>query len=239
MIPEDFLREDGTFDTEEMLRTIEKSAVIVRDYTPQLGQTNIARSILDEPILDLMSDCIPFMRTALLNSTGIKGMRVGNQDEANEVFSANNAINNASLTGQWAVPVIGSVDFQELTSGSVLGKSEEFLLALQGLDSYRLSLYGLPNGGLFQKKAHMLEAEQNMNAGTADLVLQDSLANRQMFCNIVNSIWGIGIWCDVNESITQMDKDMDGDSYGNEAEADMNSAGGPTNNEGGMSDDTI
>ena len=239
MTPNDFVNKDGEFDMDAIEEAIDKSAVILKDYTEQISQTILSRQALNDPLLDIMSDCIPFMRTALLNSTGIKGMRVNNQDEASEVFSANNAINNASLTGQWAVPVIGSVDFQELTSGSVLGKSEEFLLALQGLDSYRLSLYGLPNGGLFQKKAHMLEAEQNMNAGTADLVLQDSLANRQMFCNIVNSIWGIGIWCDINESITQMDKDMDGDAYGNEAEADTYSAGGPTSNEGGMSDDTI
>jgi hypothetical protein len=236
MIPEDFLREDGTFDTEEMLRTIEKSAVIVRDYTPQLGQTNIARSILDEPVLDLMSDCIPFMRTALLNSTGIKGMRVNNQDEANEVFSANRAINNASLTGQWAVPIVGSVDFQELTSNGGVGKAEEFMLALQSLDNFRLSLLGIPNGGVFGKKAHMLQSEQELNAGTASLVLQDGLLYRQWSSTVFNSIHGLGIWCEINESITQMDKDGDGDAYGID---DTNAPTASTTNEGGNEDDTI
>lgn len=239
MTPEDFMKDDGEFDIDAMETAINKSSVILKDYTEQISQTNIARQLLNDPLLDVMSDCIPFMRTALLNSTGVKGMRVGNQIEANEVFAANNQINNAALTGQWAIPVVGSVDFQELTSGSTQGKAEEFMLALQSLDSYRLSLYGLPNGGLFQKKAHMLEAEQNMNSGTASLVLQDSLANRQRFCNIVNSIWGLGIWCDINESITQMDRDMDGDAYGNEAEADMQSAATPNTDEGGTTDDTI
>jgi hypothetical protein len=238
MTPEDFMNDKGEFDIDAMENAINKSAVILKDYTEQISQTNIARQLLNDPLLDVMSDCIPFMRTALLNSTGVKGMRVGSQIEANEVFSANNAINNAALTGQWAVPVVGAVDFQELASGSTQGTAEEFMLALQSLDSYRLSLYGLPNGGLFQKKAHMLEAEQNMNAGTASLVLQDSLSNRQRFCNIVNSIWGLGIWCDINESITQMDRDMDGDAYGNEHEAE---AAAPQNNmnEGGTDDDTI
>lgn len=237
MIPEDFANEDGTFDLEEMEEAVEKSAVILKDYTEQISQTNTSRQQLNDPILDIMSDCLPFMRTALLNSTGIKGMRVGSQIEANEVMSANRAINNAALTGQWAVPVVGAVDFQELTSNGGVGKAEEFLVAAQALDSFRLSLYGLPNGGLFQKKAHMLEAEQNMNSGTASLVLQDSLTNRQTFCNIVNSIWGLGIWCDINETITQMDKDGDGDAYGNEAEADAAAAN--TNDEGGNEDDTI
>lgn len=238
MTPEDFMNDKGEYDVDAIENAINKSAVILKDYTEQISQTNIARQLLNDPLLDVMSDCIPFMRTALLNSTGVKGMRVGSQIEANEVFSANNAINNAALTGQWAVPVVGAVDFQELASGSTQGKAEEFMLALQSLDSYRLSLYGLPNGGLFQKKAHMLEAEQNMNAGTASLVLQDSLANRQRFCNIVNSIWGLGIWCDINESITQMDRDMDGDAYGNEHEAEA-AASQNNMNEGGTDDDTI
>lgn len=239
MTPEDFIKDDGNFDLDKMENLVDKSAVILKDYTEQISQTNTSRQVLNEPILDIMSDCIPFCRTALLNSTGIKGMRVGNQSEANEVMAANRAINNAALTGQWAVPIVGAVDFQELTDNGSVGKSEEFLLSLQAFDSFRLSLYGLPNGGLFQKKAHMLEAEQNMNAGTASLVLQDSLANRQMFCNIVNSIWGLGIWCDVNESITQMDRDMDGDAYGNGEEATQRAAADNVSNEGGTSDDTI
>lgn len=193
------------------------SCVLLKDYTEQISQTNISRQVLNDPLLDVMADCIPFMRTSLLNSTGVKGMRVGNQSELAAVFSANEQVNNAALVGQWAIPVIGTIDFQELTSGQ-LGKSEEFLLALQALDSYRLSLHGLPNGGLFQKKAHMLEAEQNMNVGTASLVLQDRLRNRQDFCDIVNSIWGLGIWCEPNESLTQADVNGDGVLYDTSSE---------------------
>lgn len=192
------------------------SCVLLHDYTCQISQINISRQILNDPLLDVMSECIPFMRTALVNSTGVKGMRVNNESEMANVFAANQQINNAALTGQWAVPVVGNVDFQELANGSTLGKSEEFLLGLQALDSYRLSLHGLPNGGLFQKKAHMLEAEQNMNNGTASLVLQDRLKQRQDFCDIVNSIWGLGIWCDINESIIQADTNGDGLAYDNQ-----------------------
>jgi hypothetical protein len=192
------------------------SCVLLKDYTEQISQTNISRQTLNDPLLDVMSNCIPFMNTALLNSTGVKGMRVNSQEEYSNVFAANAGINRAALTGEWAIPVVGNVDFQELTGGSTIGKSEEFLLALQALDSYRLSLYGLPNGGLFQKKAHMLEAEQNMNSGTANLVLQDSLKCRQEFCEIVNSIWGLGIWCDINESIIQADMNGDGLAYDNQ-----------------------
>lgn len=207
------------------------SCVLLKDYTEQISQTNIPRQELQDPLLDVMSDCIPFMRTNLLNSTGVKGMRVGNQSDVNQVFAANDQINNAAIVGQWAIPIVGTIDFQELANGSALGKSEEFLLALQALDSYRLSMHGLPNGGLFQKKAHMLEAEQNMNVGTASLVLQDRLRNRQDFCDIVNSIWGLGIWCELNESIVQADINGDGLAYDTSSEV--------PSYDGGEEDDSV
>lgn len=198
--------------------------VLLKDYTEQISQTNIPRQALQDPLLDVMADCLPFMRTSLLNSSGVKGMRVGSQAEMAQVYSANTQINNAALTGQWAIPVVGNVDWQELSDGNV-AKSEEFLLAAQALDSYRLSMHGLPNGGLFQKKAHMLEAEQNMNMGTASLVLQDRLRQRQNMCSIVNSIWGLGIWCDINESLIQADTDGDGVAYDNDTEHEIYEGG--------------
>ena len=75
-------------------------------------------------------------------------MRVNSQDEYANVEAASRSINRAALTGKKWVPVVGNVDFQDLTNGQV-AKAEEYLLAMQSLDNYRLSLYGLDNGGLF------------------------------------------------------------------------------------------
>ena len=193
---------------EEIISAIENSCVLLHDYTPQISQTNIPRQQLQDPLLDIMSDCIPFMRTALLNSTGVAGMRVGSEAENASVDAASNAINKAALEGRKYVGIVGSLDFQELTGGNV-AKGEEFMLALQSLDNYRLSLYGLDNGGLFQKKSHMLEAEQEMNGGNTGLVAEDGLRNRQMFATIANSIWGGSIWCEPSESTIGMDRDGD------------------------------
>ena len=193
---------------EEILNKIEKSCVLLHDYTPQISQTNIPRQILNDPILDVMSDCVPFMRTALLNGTGVMGMRVGNEIENASVDAASNAINRAALEGRKYVGIVGNLDFQELTGGNV-AKAEEFLLAMQGIDNYRLSLYGLDNGGLFQKKSHMLEAEQEMNAGNTGLVAEDGLRNRQTFAVIANSIFGTQIWCEPSECTLGIDRDGD------------------------------
>lgn len=186
-----------------------KSCVLVHDYTKQLSQTVISRQILQEPVLDVMSDCLPFMRTALQNATGVLGMKVNSQDEQSNVRAANDSINRAALVGQRYIPIIGNIDFQEL-AGNEVAKAEEFLLAMQSLDNFRLSLYGLDNGGLFQKKSHMLESEQAMNAGHVKSVLEDGLAIRQHMCDIANAIWGIGISCEISESSIAMDMNMDG-----------------------------
>ena len=192
------------------LDTFLDGCVLLSDYSKQISQTNIARQILQEPILDAMAESFPLARTSLIANSGIKGMRVNDEDQQATVKAASKSITRAALNGDIWIPVVGNIEFQELTDGSAL-KSEEFLLYMQALDNFRLSLYGLDNGGLFQKKSHMLEAEQEMNAGNVGLVYQDGLALRQKFCNLVNSIWGLGIWVEPSETVLNLDYDQDGD----------------------------
>lgn len=196
----------------EGVSALETRCVLLKDYTEQLAQTITPRQILNDGIIDIEAECIPFMRTALIRATGVKGMRVGNQDEQSNVAAANESMLNAALTGAVNIPIIGQVDFQELNDGTV-GKADEFMMALQSLDNFRLSTYGLDNGGIFQKRERKIVAEQEMNAGggSVGLVMQDGLSIRQRFCDIVNSIWGIGIWCDISETVSGTDKDMDGE----------------------------
>lgn len=215
-------------DPAKIYDKIINSCVLLHDYTPQQSQTIISRQVLNDPLLDVMSDMIPFLRTALLNSTGIVGMRVNGEDEASNVEAASRSIDNAALTGSKYVPIVGNIEFQEMTGGTV-GKSEEFLLAMQSLDNYRLGLYGLENGGLFQKKQQMLQAEQAMNGGQVSLVMQDGLENRQRFCDIVNSIWGLGIWCEISETASGFDMNSDGDIQDNEPETPSYESSGGDN----------
>lgn len=212
-----------------------ESCVILHDYTPQISQTITARSVLNDPLLEVMADCIPFLHTALLNGTGVQGMRVQSEDDYSNVAAASDSINLAALRGQKYIPITGTIDFQELTAGEV-SKAEEFLLAMQSLDNYRLSLYGLENGGLFQKKSHVLEAEQSMNSGKASLVMQDCLTQRQNFCDVVNSIWGLGIWCEISEPAIGLDKDFDGEISENDPQTNSYESS-TTSQEGGEDDE--
>ena len=192
------------------VKNLTNKTAILHDYSPQLSQTIIPRQQLNDGLLDVESDCIPFMRTALLNSTGVRGMRVSGETDAANVYAASEGINQAALSGQKFIPIIGMQEFQDFTDGSI-GKAEEFLLAMQSLDNIRLGTYGLENGGIFQKKAHELQAEAAMAGGNTNLVIQDSLAKRQRWCNIINSLTGLGIWCEISETASGLDKNFDGE----------------------------
>lgn len=200
-LPEDLTEKDFT-----------ECTVLVHDYTKQLAQTILPRVTVNDPILDVMAECIPFMRTSLLASTGVKGVRVNDADQAASVADGNRGLEHGAIAGQPFVPIIGNVEFQELTNGNV-AKAEEYMLAMQSLDNLRLSGYGIDNGGLFEKKAHELQSEADINGGPVGLILQDGLSIRQNFCNIVNSIWDLGIWCEPAQNVSGADIDGDGVLY--------------------------
>lgn len=213
------------------LDMLSKSTVILRDYTNQLSQNIIPRQQVNDALVDVEADCIPFMRTALLNGTGVRGVRVNNEDESAQVYMASQSINDAALTGQKYLPMVGEgLDFQDFTDGTI-AKSEEFLLAMQALDNIRLSTYGIENGGIFEKQERKLVAEADMAAGSVSFALQDGLSQRQRFCDIVNSIWGLGIACEVSEIASGMDKNGDMEISQEQDQSGMASGEQP---EGGM-----
>lgn len=202
----------GVFSEMPKAEDLEKSTVLLHDYTKQLSQTILPRVTVNDSLLDVMAECIPFMRTNMIAGSGIKGVRVQDADQGDSVEAGARSLEHAALTGKPWVPIIGSVDFQELTD-SQLGKVQDYMLAMQSLDNLRLSGYGIDNGGLFEKKAHELQSEADINGGPVGLILQDGLSIRQNFCNIVNSIWGLGIWCEPAQNIMGADIDGDGLVY--------------------------
>lgn len=192
------------------------NTVLLHDYSKQLSQTIIPRQAINEGIIDIESECIPFMRTSLIAGSGIKGVRVNDADQQSSVREGSNSLVTSALSGDIWVPILGTVEFQELTDGAP-NKAQDYFLAMQSIENFRLSTYGIDNGGLFEKKAHELQSEADINGGPVGLVLQDGLSIRQNFCNIVNSIWGIGIWCEPAENISGTDLNGDGLMYNESA----------------------
>lgn len=205
-------------------------AVIVKDYTDDISQLALPRVSLNEPILDIMSDLIPFLHTALMNSTGVRGVRVHSQPEEEDVRNMSEQLYLAAVAGHPQVPIVSQFEFQDLTPGQI-GHAEEYLLALQSLDNYRLSLMGIENGGLFRKKTHVLESEQDLNTTASKLSRKDGLALRRKACDIANSVFGWRMWvdeADVEEAVI--------DAGGDQATERNEGQAREPNEEGGLSE---
>lgn len=217
------------------LEDLYNSTVILWDYSRQIGQNIIPRSQVNEALLHVIAEIPCLLRTNLIANSGIKGMRVADEAAKDEVKIASGQITHAALTGDLGVPITSSIEIQELFDGAG-NKGEDYLIAMQALENFRLSTYGLDNGGIFEKKAHKLESEQEMNSSTVGLVYADGLAIRQNFCNIVNSIWGLSIWCEPSESVVGVDVNGDGAAWDRNEEGQNSGQEGPasdTTNEGG------
>ena len=134
-------------------------------------------------------------------------------DQYASVLEGSRNMIDSALHAEPLVPIEGTIEFQELTEGN--GRALEFLQTMQALDNFRLGCHGVPNGGLWDKASYVNTAQTELNMGGADvsLKLQDSLTSRQTSCTIINSIWGLGAWCEPNEVIVNMDLDGDGVAY--------------------------
>lgn len=194
---------------DDIVDTMLNCCVLLYDYTPQLPQMPTPTQILHDPIINAMAEAYPLARTSLLAHSGIKGLRVPSEIDAPNVKNAAKGVVKAALNGEIWVPITGMQEFQDLADGGN-ATPEDFLLYMQSMENFLRSLYGLNNGGIFEKSERKLVDEQNMNAGIASLKLDDDLRQRQRFCDIVNSIWGLGIWCELSETALGADTDGDG-----------------------------
>ena len=190
-------------------------AAILQDYTPQRNPNNATpRCNLQDPFLTMETDVIQFLRTAMIASSGVKGVRVHDADESVSVLAASRSVENHAKNGLPFVPIVAKLDVQDLGSRSTT-TFQDYLLTLQAFDNFRLSLYGVDNGGIFQKKEHKLQDEQDMNTSPVGLVNRDGLALRQEWANIANSIWGLNIWVEPSDALSQGDIDYEEPEEGN------------------------
>ena len=205
------------FTNDDPMTFLETKCVLLNDYSKQLSQTVIPRQKINEDIIDIESNIIPYVNTLLSNSTGVAGMRVNDGDEQASVENASQTANTAALNGKRWIAIKSQLDLQDFSTVAG-GRAEDMLLAMQSIDNIRLGTFGVENGGIFEKKAHMLNAEAAMNTGTSGLIMDDGLVQRQKMCDIINHNVLIpmgfpldALWdCTINETAAGYDRDMDG-----------------------------
>ena len=200
------------FDEEVSEEDLPKYTVLLHDYAKQRSEIIIPRQIVNDCFLNVMADMLSYFETASMIGTGIKGYRVESGTAKEEVKNIANSIYQSAINRTPYVALTGSVDWQDLASSAAY-KVADYLMAFQGVDNMRLSTYGIANGGVYEKQAHILESEMAINSSSVYSPLEDGLKIRQRFCNIVNSIFGTSLWCEPSEAALKVDIDGDGFDY--------------------------
>lgn len=205
-------RIDTTYTGESIaINPMIDNCVILNSYCKDLSQRAIPEQALMDPLLDMMAEAAPLARTNLFANCGTKGMKVGNPDEYSNVLEANESLQNAALNGNRFIPVVGMTEFQEFGDGGS-ASGDDFFMYMQTLDNIRLQSYGLKNNGIFEKSQYINDTMAGNIQANVGQVYQDALRIRQEFCDFVNAIWGLGIWCSASETVTNSDTNMDGET---------------------------
>lgn len=187
------------------------SCVILNSRCKGLTQREIPDQQMMDVVLQDMAEVMPLSRTNMFANAGTRGMRVNNPDEYSNVLAANASLERAALNGERFVPVTGQQEFQEFgDKGNADG--EDFALRLQFLDNLRLQYYGLKNNGIFEKNQYINNQMAGNIQANVGQIYDDALKARQDFCDMVNAIWGLGIWCSASETVTNSDTNMDGET---------------------------
>jgi hypothetical protein len=196
-------------DFNEVADNYENGCVLIRDYTQQYGELGISRQVLQDSLIDTLAEAIPLARTNMIANSGVTAMRVNDESAVPNVMAANQSIEHAALSGQYLIPISSPIEFQDITNKGRASLSQDFMVYLEALNNHRLSFLGIDSTGTYQKSTYVNQV-QSANANTAiSLVLNDGLLQRQRACDLINSIWGLGVWCTLNESLIG-DINMDG-----------------------------
>jgi hypothetical protein len=190
----------------------ENGCLLLHDYNIGMSQTIIPRNILQQPIISAEAEAVPLARTSLIAHSGVKGVRVSDEDQASNVKAASRSIYNAAIKGDPWIPIVGGVEFQDLTEGNGTTNLPDFLAYMQMIDNFRLSQYGLANGGIFEKQGAYVNNQQAENqTQNIGMIYQSGLTLRQDFCDMANAIWGCGMSVMPSETASNTDLDLDGD----------------------------
>lgn len=198
--------------------------IILRDYTQQMTENNVPRSITQEAFIDFQSEALPMMRTAMLKACMPKLVKTSDEGVVDSLLAELDTIENSIIEGKTMIPVTAFQDLQEIdnkNSGQVI---ESMMKCYESINNIRKTFLGIPNDGAFKKNAHTLQDEQDTNQQSSDSILDDGLELRQEFADMFNRLFGL--------KITVKVKDKMGDGTDTEDEPNEDEPAGEQDGEG-------
>lgn len=178
--------------------------IICYDYTQQLSQYIEPKSITQECWINAQAEIPLFFRTAMLKALMPTLVRTSDQGTMDVVIEELQSVEDSILEGKTMIPVTAFQEMQTVEGGSNLGKLiEETTKAYETINNIRKSHLGLPNDGAFKKKAQVLQAENEVNETSNDVILADAIWNRNYFSDMVNVLFDQQIYANAGDGIDE------------------------------------
>ena len=194
----------------DQMETEGKNAVILNDYTQGISEFIIPRYQLNYVYHDNLADIIVLIRHNLIGSAAIYTASCVSEAQVDSVEKEFETLEDEILlNGKRIFAVTGGTGLSEMFKDKQL-QSQSYWECYVSLDNLRENLLGIENNGIFKKKERVLKGEQEIEAGSADMVYADGLFNRQQMCERFNALFGENIWCEESEVVSNFDSDQDG-----------------------------
>lgn len=176
--------------------------IILNDNSLAVSQQPVIRSNYVKPILHMMSTLMQIINTAMYGNADHNLLQVENEAELESIGSQIEAINNDILKGRRFTPIVGKLPITPLkTTNSA--DLEGLFNTFNSLNNFLKSITGVANAGVFDKKAHLLQDEQQLNGSNADDIYYNGLRLRQEFCLLVQAYYNYPIWCESKRGMTE------------------------------------
>lgn len=167
----------------------EEYGAVLFDYTPAGSRTGLKpRMYVQQEIVQEMSNLYNVSLVNLFNSVAIAKYHIGDADQADAIEDQLRTLTQDILAGKYYQVLKTTGELQDLTNPAKYN-GQEYWQSFNSLDNLRLGFLGLVNTGAFNKKERKLEAESNVESTNSDYVKDNSLQERQKWCDAINSIY--------------------------------------------------
>ena len=191
---------------EEMLNKFRNGkpvGIILNDNSLAISQQPIIRANYVKPVLHMMATLMNIINCAMYGAADHNLLHVDNEGELESVKQGIDAINQNILEGK-RFSYIGSSFAIEPIKTSNTADLEGLFNTFNSLNNFLKSITGIANAGVFDKKAHLLQEEQQLNGSNADDIYYNGLRQRQEFCLMVQAYYGYPIWCESKRAMSEV-----------------------------------
>lgn len=192
--------------SKDMLQNIRKSepvGIILHDSTLGVNQQPIIRSMYVEPVIRMLATLMNIINSAMFGAADANILNVDNESEYDSIKAQISAINTSILKGERFIPVISKIPITPIKTSNT-ADLEGLFNTFNSLTNFLKSITGIANPGVFDKKAHLLQEEQQLNGSNADDIYYNGLRQRQEFCIMVQAYYGYPIWCESKRGMSEV-----------------------------------